>query len=356
MSATEALQAGRPPAERSLRDTLLEEPSRFSFDAGVAVMMRASGQGDPGAAVRFHAAAGLGFVPADLLSVERDDAGFRATTGLIGLTGPAGVLPRPYTERLNAEQRNRSPALGAFLDMLAQRPIAHFAAAGIKYRPHRTADAAAIGTNGAGTPRDGMRDALLALVGYAIPGQAARLRVGADPLLYYAGAFSAQPRSADRLAAILSDWLGQTVHVEQFAGTWLSLGRDQMTALPKGGRSGQFHQLGVDAAAGARVWDIQSRIVLRVGPLERSDFDALLPGRPLLANLVSLARAYLDRVVDFAVNPVLAAHAVPPIELAPHAPPHLGWNTWLPTSKPRRQDAAEAQFEASGIETIEAPS
>jgi len=343
-------EPGRP---RSLLQELLDVPSRFSFDAAVAVMMRASGQGDPGAAIRFQAPSGLAFASADVLAVRPSPGGFAATPGAIGLTGPAGVLPRPYTETANAERRGRSDALAAFLDLLAQRPIAQFAAAGIKYRPHRAADAAALGGPDTASPGGGLGRGLLALTGYADPGLLARLPVGADPLLFYAGAFAARPRSADRLAAILSDWLGQTVEVEQFAGTWLELGRDQMTALPKGGAKdgiGQFNRLGVDAAAGARSWDVQSRIVLRVGPLGLAEFKALSPGGALLARLASLARAYLGDEVGFAFNPVLAAHAVPEPALGPAAPCQLGWTSWLPVSGGRREDAADAIFTAGNAE------
>jgi type VI secretion system protein ImpH len=343
-----------PPAEpasiqqrlRTLLQTLLDEPWRFSFDAAVAVMMRAAGRGNPGAAIRFHTPPGLGFVPADMQSVMREGDGFRAATGLLGLTGPSGVLPRPYTETVNAEQRRHSLALAAFLDLLAQRVLAHFAAAPIKYRPHRAADAAAIQANEIGRTKDGMRDALLAFTGYGMPGAANQLAIGSDALLYYAGAFAAWPRSADQLGAILCDWLGQKVEIEQFAGGWLSLGPEERSTLPASGRSGQFYQLGVDASAGARAWDIQSRIVLRIGPLPLDAFAALLPGGVLLQRLVALTRAYLGDQIGVTINPVLAANAVPRPVLGGASAPRLGRNGWLPTSGGRKRDATEARFGA----------
>ena len=101
-----------------------------------------------------------------------------------------------------------------------------------------------------------------------------------------------------------------------------------MTALPKGGE-GRFNQLGVDAAIGSRTWDIQSRIVLCVGPLDLERFEALLPDRDLLPRLASLLRAFLGLEVTFAVDLVLTASEVPPLELRPATPPRLGWNSWL---------------------------
>jgi type VI secretion system protein ImpH len=341
------------PRDRSLLQTLIEEPARFGFDAAVAVLMQAAGRAEPGEAVRFHAASGLGFVPSDVLAVERGEDGLRATVGLIGLTGPSGVLPRPYTDMVNGEQRRRSPALAEFLDLLAQRPIAQFAGAGIKYRPHRAAAANALADPAAASvPADGLRDILLALTGYATPHLAPRLAVGTDPLLFYAGHFSAWPRSADRLAALLSDWLGRTVEVEQFAGAWLALEPEQMSALPAGDRPGQFCQLGIDAAAGNRAWDAQARIILHIGPLDLGGFESMLPDRTLLRRLAALVRAYLGFETDFAINPILAAAAVPPLGISAAAPPRLGWNSWLPTGEARREDADEALFEAGLIEQL----
>jgi type VI secretion system protein ImpH len=330
---------------RSLLQTLQDEPDRFDFDAAVAVAMRAGGTDRPGDAIRFHAATGLGFVPADVAAVERVGTRFRLTTGLLGLSGPSGVLPRPFTDLVNTERRRRSPALAAFLDLLAQRPLANFAMAGIKYRPHRAA---------AGTETDGLRLAALALTGYGSPHLASRLPTGTAPLLFYAGLFAAYPRSADRLGALVADWLGRRVEVEEFDGTWLELGPGERSTLPAAGRAGRYNTLGVDAAIGSRSWDLQSRIRLRIGPLPLEQFDALMPDRPLFHRLAGLIRAYLGGETRFAINPILAAGAVPRPVIGIGARSRLGWNAWLPTTPPRRRDGTEAVFEADGTAPAEA--
>ena len=152
-----------------------------------------------------------------------------------------------------------------------------------------------------------------------------------------------------------SDWLGRPVKVDQFAGAWLSLPVDQRSRLGVGLSPGGFSQLSIDAAAGVRAWDQQARIVLRIGPLDLPYFESLLPDQPLLRELISLVRAYVGFEVGFAVNPVLARDAVPPLALTPPgegARPLLGWNTWLPTSRamPRRTDAGDALFESEIVE------
>jgi type VI secretion system protein ImpH len=150
------------------------------------------------------------------------------------------------------------------------------------------------------------------------------------------------------------------VEVLQFAGAWLFLAPDQQTALAAGLKTGAWNRLGVDAAIGVRAWDLQARIILRIGPLDRAAFEGLLPDRPALQRLVSLVRAFLGFEIGFAVNPVLAGPEVPPLRLDPRADPpsRLGWNSWIPAPegpphRTRRADAADALFEAERIEAEE---
>jgi type VI secretion system protein ImpH len=347
------------PAPRSPYARLLAEPRRFCFDAAMRVLTRAANTADLADAARFRTPPGLAYAPADLVRIDPPSDGrpVEVTTAVMGLTGISGVMPRPYTEVLTATLRSRSAALHDFLDMLSHRFAAFFARGGVKYRINRSTEAAA----GAGPPEPGrIAEALLAFTGYATPHLTSRLTAGIDPLLHYAGLFSGRPRSAEKLAALVSDWLGRKVEVVQFAGAWLSLAPDQQTALASGLKTGSWSCLGVDAAIGVRAWDLQARVILRIGPLDRASFDRLLPDRPLLQRLVSLVRAFLGFEIGFAINPVLAGPAMPPLCLDQHADPpsRLGWNSWIPAPEgappgTRRADAADALFEAEIVEAEE---
>jgi len=331
---------------RSALAWLAAEPRRFRFDAAVRVLTRARRAQDPADAVRFHSPAGLVYPPADVLDVRQPgDSPPEVTVGLMGLFGPSGVLPRYYSEVVTQALRSRSTALRDFLDLLAHRFVAFFARGGIKYRPARAAETTVRG-------QDQVARVLLALTGYGTPHLTDRLAAGTAPLLHYAGLFALRPRSADRLGALTSDWLGMRVEVVEFAGAWLPLPPDQRTRLA---RNGAWCRLGVDAAAGVRAWDPQARIILRIGPLDLKGFQRLLPDRIALHRLVSLVRAYVGYELGFAINPVLAARDVPPLRLDATAdpPPRLGWNTWVPGPAggfTARGDAADAVFEAEVIE------
>ncbi len=286
---------------RSVLAGLAAAPKRFRFDAAVRVLTRARRSADPAEVMRFRTPTGLVFPPADILDLDARGPQPELTVGLMGLTGPSGVLPRAYSEIVTQTRRGRSTALHEFLDMLGHRFVAFFARAAMKYRPARAAETAALRAPGAADP---VTETLLALTGYGTAHLTPRLLAGTNPILHYAGLFAMRPRSADRLGAMLSDWLGMQVEVQEFAGSWLGLPVDQRTRI---GVNGQFNRLAIDAAIGVRAWDPQARFVLRVGPLDRAGFERLLPDRVALHRLVSLTRAYVGFELGFAVNPVLTA-------------------------------------------------
>jgi len=342
---------GTGPRHASPARALISDPTRFAFDAAIRILLHEAGTADPGRAARFASPPNLAYPGAEIQSVRAapEPSGARhpmVVTSVIGMTGPSGVLPRGYTEAVAIATRDRSPSLHGFLDMLANRFVAGFAQAGAKYRPHRALEDAGL----SGRP-DPIGTAVLALTGYGIADLGDRLAPGPEALKHYAGFFAARPRSADRLAALASDWLGRKVRITQFAGMWLALPPSERTALPLGRSEGAFAQLGVNAAAGVRAWDSQARILLRVGPLDRPAFEALLPGGPALGRFVALIRAFLGFETGFAVNLILLRDAVPPLCLAGSPAPRLGWNTWLTAPVGSRlRDPDDPIFEAETVE------
>ncbi len=339
--------------QRSPLALLRKEPRRFAFDAAIRLLTIARKQPDPAEIARFRTPGGLTYPPADILDIRgggpADKLPPDVTIGMMGLTGPSGVLPRHYSDTVVQASRARSSSLHSFLDLLGHRFVAFFARAGAKYRPARAADTAALKTPPAPDP---IAQILLSLMGYGTAHLTERMLIPRETLLHYAGLFAMRPRSAERLGALVSDWLGMRVEVVEFVGAWLSLPPDQRTRI---GANGQFNQLSATAAAGIRAWDPQARIILRIGPLDRAGFERLLPDRLALHRLVSLVRAYAGYEIGFAINPVLRADAVPPLRLsaAEDPAPRLGWNTWLePVAGGRRRggDAGEPIFDAEIIE------
>jgi type VI secretion system protein ImpH len=262
-------------------------------------------------------------------------------------------MPRWYTELVAQSVRVRSRAIADFFDLLAQRLVTAFARAGIKYRLHRASETAAQ----AGT-EEKIGAGILALTGFGTANLVDRLAAGADPLRHYSGFFAARPRSADRLASMVSDYLGRRAEIIEFAGAWLPVPPSEQSRMPLGRRPGAFCELGVNAAIGTRAWDQQARFIVRVGPLKRAEFEALLPDQPKLRELVSLIRAYVGWEADFAINLVLAVPEIPPLQMAGPgvaAAPRLGWTSWTPSATGfmrGRTVVDDAMFGATLVESL----
>lgn len=104
-------------------------------------------------------------------------------------------------------------------------------------------------------------------------------------------------------------------------------------------RAGLNNQLGVSVVVGERVWDIQSKFRLQVGPLSYADFKRFQPNGDALKPLCQLTRCYVGPEFEFDVQLLLRAEEVPGAVGAKKA--CLGWNTWVKAGEtPRNADDA----------------
>ncbi len=227
---------------------------------------------------------------------------------------------------------------------------------------------------------DAFTQSLLSLVGLGTPALRHRLHVSKRmekdgtfttaklahiqdmTLLYYSGFFAHRPRSAVNLEVLLRDYFQLPVVVEQFRGQWLHLDTANLTRMGAGDSN---NQLGVSVVAGERVWDVQSKIRLRVGPLTWSQFREFLPSRVPTSSrkvfflLCHLTRLYVGPEVDFEVQLILRKEDVPECQLNryPDGPqqyrPQLGWNTWM-RARPAPRDAEDAVFEGEEVVLVDA--
>ncbi len=312
---------------RTVGERLRDAPHRF--DPMQAARLAEGGAGAVGTAtlpqdepVRFATAQTLAFAPAAIASATTEDGRVALRQAFLGLTGPLGVLPQMFSELVVRAERARNHSVGGFHDMFVHRLASLFLRAAGKYRHAALVQA---DRSGGG---DAVSGAMLALAGFGTPHLRGRTAAPDAALLYFAGLFAARNRSAAGLAAMLADYLGCAVQVIQFQERWIPVPPEEQTALPGPGRSGQFHRLGVDSFAGARVRDAQGAFRIRLGPVRSATFRRLLPGGEALRALVDLVRLYAGPALAFDVQVVLAREDVPVLQLSPDAPARLGWTSW----------------------------
>ena len=246
----------------------------------------------------------------------------------MGLTGPKGVLPEHYTELLLRRIRAKDFALKDFLDLFNHRIISLFYRAWEKYRFPIAWERARLEKQ----DNDPFTQSLRGLVGVAIEPLSQRLSVNDDVLLYYAGLFAQRPRSVSALQVLLNDYLNLPIVVEQFQGQWLYLEKTEQTRIFDAYFAHHQHQrLGSDTVIGERIWDIRSKFRLRIGPLNYTQFERLMPEGDLLAVVCELTRMYVGPEFDFDVQPILYHEEIPACRLdqSDSFDARLGWNTWL---------------------------
>lgn len=265
----------------------------------------------------------------------------------MGLTGPSGVLPNHYTELLIRRGRDRDYALRSFLDLFNHRIVSFFYRAWEKYRFPFTWERSRLDP----AVEDKFTNALYALVGLGTEGLRHRSEVADEALIHYAGHFAHFPRSAIGLERMLGNYLGLAVKVQQFQGRWLMLDREDQSALPSALQpKGKYCELGVNSVIGERVWDIQGKFRIRIGPLDYPEFADLSPSSAGLRRVAQITRAYVGPDFDFDVQVVLKGKEVPKCVFAEDGDfqPRLGWNTWG-GEFPEHLDSDDAIYEIREI-------
>ena len=311
-------------------------------------------------AVRFRALPSLSF-PAGPISGVHDVPRAPASKGqtpppemvvsFLGLTGPSGALPRHYSELVLQRIREKDFSLRDFLDLFNHRLVSLFYRAWEKYNWPVAYEHAQL-DNPAGEP-DPVTRSVYCLEGMGTTGLRGRLIVDDEVFLYYSGHYSHAPRSALALECLLAEHLEMKVAVLQCQGQWLSLEPDDQARMPSPTEpNGRNNQLGVSVVVGERIWDLQSKFRLRIGPLTWQQFRSLMPNGPALLPLCQMTRLYAGPTLDFDVQPILKPEEVPGCRLTPDPDqaPYLGWTTWIPVpASPSSPPIDDAVFQIPSI-------
>jgi len=307
---------------------LVNEPTAFEFFQAVRVLMAHSPQRTPigefndptTEAVRFAANPELGFPAAEIYAFDPVAKPPKLVVNFMGLTGPLGVMPLTYAMLVAERARMRDTGLRDFLDIFNHRIISLFYKAWEKNQ---------FTTGYEHGGQDALTRHLFDVIGLGTSGLRSRLAVSDEALLYYAGALAPHTRPAAALEGLIADYFGVPVEVEQFVGAWYRL---EDTAYCVLGDEDDAGTLGT-AVVGDEVWDAQARIRLRIGPLTRRQYDALLPTGSGWAALNALARFFVGDQMDVDIRLVLAHDEVRGCELgaAEDDALPLGWTTWLGT-------------------------
>jgi type VI secretion system protein ImpH len=316
-----------------MKYSMTEEPFRFEFFRAIRILeCMYPGREPVGASahpsrevVRFGAHVTLSFPASEIQSFApamNESVPPRMMVNFMGLAGPLGVLPLPYTEFLLQRISQKDNTLRDFLDLFNHRAISLFYRAWEKYR---------LTVNYERSPgEDQFSQYLSSLVGQGTKGLRGRLAFEDLALLHYSGLFNQRPHSAGGLEGIARNFFNQPVRVIQFVGIRVRLGAENHSMIGI-----QNSELGVNSILGEKVWDCQSRFRVRLGPLTLKAFRTFLPGSALFLSLVQIVRLYAGLEFGFDVQLSLKAPEVPACQLLSEGEQgaYLGWSSWLKTKE-----------------------
>jgi type VI secretion system protein ImpH len=324
-------------SDSALEDALHTEGPRFDFYQAVKLLELLHPETIPVGdgirpdlePVRFQSTVAQAFTGTDIASVQPDaneNGQSLMRVNFMGLAGALGPLPAPYTQMVLDRLQDGDPVSRDFLDIFNHRLIS------LMYRVRKTHR---VGFGGEALSEDRFAGYLFALLGLGTAGLRDRQAIPDLTLLRYTGLLAQQPRSAVGLQCLLADYFKVGVEVRQFRGHWVRLDEDQWTAI---GESGRNQSLGRGALLGQRIYDVQGRLELRLGPLDLREYLDFLPIGHGFRSLTGLARFYLQETLDFELRLTLKAAEVSRFSLGSNEGARLGWTTFLKT-QPVREDA-----------------
>lgn len=281
--------------------------------------------------VRFEANSATGFPASQIQEILWSTSGAPVMViNFFGLTGPSGVMPLYYSEliRERLRQKPKDTTLLAFLNIFNHRMVSLFYQAWEKYRFTVAYE------RGESEGRDRFSHHLLDLIGLGTPRLQNRQSVADDSLLFYSGLLSLHTRSVEALQGILADFFAVPVEVEQFQGAWHPLDMQDQCRFANADTFSE--QLGAGAVVGDEIWDPQSGVRIRLGPLTLSQYMDFLPEGGAYEPLRGITRYFSGEEIDYEVQLVLRRDEVPACELGDFTGqgsiPQLGWSSWAKTA------------------------
>lgn len=315
----------------SLEEDLAEHGYSFEFFQAVTLLERLHAEMRPvghfsspsDEVVRFRANPRLAFPASEIQELKIvEDRQAEMMVNFMGLTGPSGVLPHPYSELILERARHKDRSLAAFFDIFNHRAISLFYRAWQKARFPVT-----YATEG----RDFFSQYLLDLVGLGTAGLRDRQHIEDEALLHYVSLVAMQTRSSTALQQLLEDYFEVPVEIEEFTGAWYAI--DRATQCQMNEDDTPSRQVGLGAVAGDAIWDRQGCVRIRIGPLSLERYNDFLPGGSAYAALQSITRFFSNQSLDFQAQLVLQREEAPPVVLDADVPgaSRLGWVSWACT-------------------------
>lgn len=313
-----ATESRRPPP--AVGDQLLQQPYRFRFFQAVRLLRLKHPGVDLEALLQFKSEVSLAFPASEIVglrTLEEDSGRYELTVAFLGLLGRNSLLPDHYLERAQALARQKDRAMLDFLDLFNNRLTTLFYQAWEKSRFYLKRER---------REKDELSSALEALAGLHTGETSRPLPFDLDLVRVHAGVFMRGVVSAEAACQVFrTAFPGVGFELLQFDPQQLPLedeSRFQLSRRSRGNQLGRFCPLG------RKVWDVQSRVRLKVGPLPRARWEGFGPEGEEALRLHSIWRQLTGGDLELVVERVLASEAARGWQLGERSH-RLGRSAWL---------------------------
>lgn len=339
----------------TLKQEILENASRFDFfDAARTLLMLTRAQPDgPGGKsnpqLRFRSSATKNFPAGHIEKLERHDGVIELFTHVIGLFGPTGVLPHVDRDMVVGGEPNQ--LMRDFLNIFNSRVITLFFQAWLANRydvgleMHR---------RDIYQDEDSFSMILFSLCGMGLDSTRDQRLFSDDVFANSVGHLSRPIRSASSIQRCLHSQFGVEIEIVEFVEERIHLPRDIRSRL--GSIGGAHNVLGDSAIVGQSVPAFRQSFEVRVGPLDRREFEMLcpfdggeetaVPKNIMFQRLAEMTRSILGRPLDFDVRLVADAEAVQPARLGETRLGFDGWVCSKPETEPRMDTLKRFKWDA----------
>jgi len=275
-------------------------------------------------ALRFRQSHSLAFPPSDVAAYQPGDPNTPSelTVHCFGLLGCSGPMPLFLTEYVfKRVHHHKDHALKNFLDIFHHRMISLY------YR--------AWAINQITVNRDWEDDPFSGYLGSLINASGKAYtqtdEISNDARIYYSGRLIQKNMNSEGLCAILSDYFDTPVKMEQFTGQWISIPHEDQCRLGESENTGLLGKTGI---VGRRIWDINQKFKLILGPMNLASYEKMVPGSRGFAHLKAWIDSYVGMSFDWDVQLVLKAEEVP--DFTVNQKIQLGYTSWIKKRKDQK--------------------
>ncbi len=259
----------------------------------------------------------LRFAPSTLSQWKQQENGkAKLTQYFFGLFGPNGPLPLHLTEHVRHRLRHlHDPTMVEFFDIFHHRLISLFYRAWADVQPTVQLDR---------KDQDRFGFYIDSMFGVAEPAMRKRDAMPDEVKRCFVGRLSRSVPNAEGLEAIIGEFFGIPVRIEEFVGEWLDIPAEDYCYLNDDKTTGQ---LGVTTIIGTRSWQCQHKFRIILGPMTLDAYMRMLPTGSRMQSLVDIVRNYIGLELNWDVNLILEQEEIPDSQLG--AMGQLGWTSWL---------------------------